>query len=237
MLVDNLVFETPFLSQTTQLNQQTFPQVAGSHADRMKRLDEVEHFLQLFQRVSGVVRNVFQRSLEKTEIVDVADDQFGCFPLQFGHVGGVQLLPEMLLQSFLAGNRVKEKLSSFFVLKISGRVADILSHVIPPFLIQLCQPLELFLEFAVVLGSFLGLERVDFFFQDRIGLQLLLNDIPAVPARGPARSADSAAAEAQAPAALIDFGTDGSPGRPYGKLLSRRTVTLEEQRANFKEAE
>ena len=100
------------------------------------------------------------------------------------HVGGVQLLPEMLLQSFLAGNRVKEKLASFFVLKISGRIADILSHVIPPFLIQLGQPLELLLEFAVVLGSLLGLEGVDFFFQHRICLHLLLDDIPEFQRRG-----------------------------------------------------
>ena len=97
---------------------------------------------------------------------------------EFSHVGGVQLLPEVLLQSFLAGNRVKEKLPSLFVLRISGRVADVLGHVIPPFLVQLGQPLELLLELAVVLGAFLGLERVNFFFENRIGLQLLLNDIP-----------------------------------------------------------
>ncbi len=83
----------------------------------------------------------------------------------------------MLLQSFLTGDRIKEKLTSLFVLKISRRIADILSHVIPPFFIQFCQPLELLLEFGVVIGSFLSLERVDFLFEDGICLQLLLNNI------------------------------------------------------------
>jgi hypothetical protein len=41
----------------------------------------------------------------------------------------------------------------------------------------------------------------------------------------------------RAPAALSDFGTDGSPGQPYGILLHRQTLTLEEQRVNCKEAE
>ena len=80
-------------------------------------------------------------------------------------------------ESFLAGNGIEEKLASLFVLKISRRVADVLGHVIAPLLVQLSQTLELFLEFTVVLRSFLRFERVDLFLQDRIGLQFLLNDV------------------------------------------------------------
>jgi len=39
--------------------------------------------------MSGVVRDVFQRSLEETEIVDITDNQFRLFPLRIDDVGRV----------------------------------------------------------------------------------------------------------------------------------------------------
>src|SRR5208283_4861814 len=84
----------------------------------------------------------------------------------------------MQLQSLLARNRVEEKLASLFVFQVSGRIADILRHIVSPFLIEFGQPLEFLLELGVIIRSILVLDRTDFFFQYRIGLKLLLNDVP-----------------------------------------------------------
>src|SRR5215471_9406625 len=83
----------------------------------------------------------------------------------------------MLLQRFLACDRIKEELAPFLVFRISRRVTDVLSHVVPPFFIELCKPLELLLKVSIILRSFLGLESANFFFKDGISLEFLLHDI------------------------------------------------------------
>ena len=96
---------------------------------------------------------------------------------RFVNVGCVQLLPKVALQSFLAGDRVEEKLPSLLVFGVSRRIAYILGHVISPFLVQFGEPLELLLELPVVLGALFRVEGAGFLFENRIRLELLLNDI------------------------------------------------------------
>ena len=104
LFVTILVLETPCpLFPDDLANQQTnFSQVLASHADRMERLNKGEHFLELSQGMAGILRDLFQRSLEKPEVVHVADNQFRRFPLQFGHVGSVQLFSKMAVAKFPA---------------------------------------------------------------------------------------------------------------------------------------
>ncbi len=54
---------------------QTISQTAGiAYARRMKALDEGEHVLEIFLRYSGVERHLFWRRLQKSVVVDVAND-------------------------------------------------------------------------------------------------------------------------------------------------------------------
>src|SRR6478736_3737364 len=118
MLIHDLVLKALLFAQTAELNEQTFSQISGTNADRMERLDKAEHFFKLAQRMVRILGDFFQRNLQKTQIVHVADDQFRRFPLRFADVGRVQLLPKVMLQSFLGGDRVEEKLTSLLVLSV-----------------------------------------------------------------------------------------------------------------------
>src|SRR3984885_1226762 len=89
----------------------------------------------------------------------------------------------MLLERFLIGERVEEKLASFFVLLTSRRVRDVLRHIIPPFLIQFRQSLEFFLEFGIC-RAVLGVAKVGVFLEEWVGLKLLLNEIFELQRRG-----------------------------------------------------
>src|ERR1700733_3752774 len=83
----------------------------------------------------------------------------------------------MLLERFLIGERVEEKLASFFVLLTSRRVRDVLRHITPPFFIQFRQSLEFFLEFGFICRAVLGVAKVGVFLEEWVGLKLLLNQI------------------------------------------------------------
>ena len=89
----------------------------------------------------------------------------------------------MLLQRFLSRDRIEKELALFFVLLGAGAVAAGLRHVIAPFVVELGELLELGFEILVGRGRcrrFLGRVRIGFgreFFQDRIGLHLLLDEV------------------------------------------------------------
>ena len=60
-----------------QLDEQTLAQVARADAGRIEALDEREHVLEILLRDAGIQRHLFRRGLEKSVVVDVADDQLG----------------------------------------------------------------------------------------------------------------------------------------------------------------
>ena len=81
VLGDDFVFEAVLFAVAFQLNEQAFAQIARAHARRIKALDEREHVLEIFLGDAGIQRHLFRRGLEKTVVVDVADDELGGFAI------------------------------------------------------------------------------------------------------------------------------------------------------------
>ena len=81
VLRDNFVFEAAFFPFTLQLNEQTLAQIARAHASWIEALDERKHFLEIFLRNSGTECHFFRRALEKSVVIDVANDQLRCFAI------------------------------------------------------------------------------------------------------------------------------------------------------------
>ena len=122
------------------------------------------------------------RGLEKSVVVDVADDQLGGFAVVRVQHRLVQLSHQMLLERFLGGDRIEKKLALVFRFLGTAAVAARLRHVIAPFLIQFGQLIELSLEIFVGRGGlfllpFLRRRIGGQLFQDRIGFHFLLDQI------------------------------------------------------------
>ena len=121
--------------------------------------------------------------MEKTIVVDVADDQLRGLAVVGAQRRLVELTHQMLLERFLRRDRIEKELALLFVLLGAGAVAAGLRHVIAPFVVELCQLLELGFEIVVRLrrrGRFFGSVRVGLggeFFQHRVGFHLLLDEI------------------------------------------------------------
>ena len=77
VLGNDLVFEAVAFAVAFQLNQEAFAQIARAHARWIEALDEREHVLEILLRDAGVHRHLFRSGLEKTVVVDVADDELG----------------------------------------------------------------------------------------------------------------------------------------------------------------
>ncbi len=92
------------------------------------------------------------RDLEETVIVDVADDEFGRFPIIRVQRRLVELTHQVLLKRFLGGDGIEEELALFLIFLRTGAVAARLRHVIAPFVVQFRQLIELGLEFFVCGG-------------------------------------------------------------------------------------
>ena len=92
----------------------------------------------------------------------------------------IELRHQVLLQRLGGGNGIEKELAFLFVLVGAGAVAARLRHVIAPFLIELGQFIEFFLELLIArrrLGSrrriWIGRE----FFQYWIGFHFLLHQV------------------------------------------------------------
>ena len=91
--------------------------------------------------------------MEKSVIVDIANDQFRSLALTGFNDGLVQLCDEILLKRFLDWNRIEEELALVICLRTTPAIEAVaggLRHVIAPFLVQTRQLLEFILESIVV---------------------------------------------------------------------------------------
>src|SRR5260370_3811670 len=111
-----------------------------------------------------------------------------------------------------------------------------LGKVVSPFCVQFGKALELLLELPVVLGALFRLERAGFLFENRIRLELLLNDVLEFQSRS-----------LQYMKALLQLWREHllhrqilelmNPRTCHTKnLLSHQTLTLEERRPHWKRA-
>ena len=100
-LTDNFVFERVLLPRALHLQHQTFPQIPRAHTRWMKALNQGEHILEIFFRDPGVERHLFRSGLQKTVIVDVADDQFRGLAIVSVQKVLIELSHQMLLERLL----------------------------------------------------------------------------------------------------------------------------------------
>ena len=164
-----------------QLNEQALAQVARADAGRIKALDEQEHRLEIFLRDAGIERHVLGRDLEKTVVVDVADDELGGLAIVGVERRLVELTHEVLLKRFLRRDGIEKELALLLLVLRTGAVAAGLRHVIAPLVIELGQLIELLLE---IIFRRLGVGslplfgcRLGQFFEHGVGLHFLLDEI------------------------------------------------------------
>src|SRR5439155_8166914 len=135
VLRDNFVFEAAFFPFTLQLNEQTLAQIARAHASWIEALDERKHLLEILLRNSRVECHFFRRALQKSVVVDVADDHFCRLTIIGTERRLVQLSYQILLKRFLRGDGIEKELALVFCFLRTAVVAARLRHVIAPFLI------------------------------------------------------------------------------------------------------
>ena len=178
VFADDLILQGVFLTEPAELNEKAIPQVERADAGRVKALDHFENALQIGHGHAGVGVHFFRRGLEKAVVIDVADHQLGQSLVTGLEFRAVDLADEMLLERFLVGDGIEEKLPPFLVVVTAAVVAGVLRHVFAPLLVELGKLIELLFEIFVLLILFLGGRRLGrFFFEHRIGLQLLLHDV------------------------------------------------------------
>ena len=83
----------------------------------------------------------------------------------------------MLLEGFLVRDGIEKELPALLFVVIAAAVAAVLRHVLSPFLVELCEVIEFLLEVLVLPGGVLVVALRNFLFQDRVGLEFLLNDV------------------------------------------------------------
>src|SRR5205814_4278469 len=100
-----------------------------------------------------VQRHFLRGALEKSVVVDVADDQLRSFSVVGAEYGLVQLRDQILLKCFLDSNGIKKELAFLVCLLRTAPAIEAgagrLRHVIAPFLIQACQFFEFVPEILV----------------------------------------------------------------------------------------
>jgi hypothetical protein len=72
---------------------------------------------------------------------------------------------------------VEKKLAPFLIFLIAGGIAHALRHEIPPLLVKLGQLFKFLLEIGIIGRALFVLINATLFFQYRIGLQFLLNEV------------------------------------------------------------
>ena len=109
--------------------------------------------LEIFLRDAGVQRHLFRRGLQKSVVVDVADDQLGRLAIIGIERGLVELPHQMLLQRLLRRDGIEEKLALVFLFLRAAAVTARLRHVIAPFVIEFGELIELLFEFFVAVSA------------------------------------------------------------------------------------
>lgn len=138
--------------------------------------------LEVFLRNAGVHRHLLRGGLEKAAVIDVADDYFRGLAVVRAERGLIELPHQVLLQRFLGGDGIEEKLALLLVLLGAAAIAARLRHVIAPLVIQLRELIELLFEIVVraglrVLGCGLGAGLIRQLLEHGIGFHLLLDEI------------------------------------------------------------
>src|SRR6516162_1052502 len=90
----------------------------------------------------------------------------------------------MLLKGLLRSEGVEKELPALLILLVPRSIADILRHVISPFLVEPSQAFEFLLKFGVVTGWLLQFVGASFLLQHGVGLEFLLNDVSQLEGRG-----------------------------------------------------
>ena len=90
----------------------------------------------------------------------------------------------MLLERFLVRDGIKKELPPLLLVLAAAVVAAALRHVFAPLLVQLGELLEFFLEIVVLLAVIVRRRFWRLFFQHRVGLQFLLDDVAKLQHRG-----------------------------------------------------
>ena len=76
----------------------------------MKTLYQRQHFLEIFLGGSRIQRHFFRCALEKSVVIDVANDQLSRFAVAGVEGGLIQLSQKILLKSFLHGDGIEKEL-------------------------------------------------------------------------------------------------------------------------------
>ncbi len=115
--LDDLVFEGAFLADAPQLDQQAIAQVARRRRPR----GEMSGWSPRTRLMSSRAMPVFWAissgdGLEKSQVVDVADDQFGDFLVRALEIAAVDLLEKVLLEGLVGDDGIEEKLAALLIL-------------------------------------------------------------------------------------------------------------------------
>ena len=110
------IFERFLPAGAFELQQQTFAQVARTHARRIEGLDYFEDFGDFFRRQIGCRRHLFHRRLEVAVIINVANDQLRDAALLVQQVGVPRLVHQHLGEGGSHRERVEHELALFLLL-------------------------------------------------------------------------------------------------------------------------
>jgi hypothetical protein len=119
-------------------------------------------------------------------VVDVADDHLGGFSVVAVEFPGLELVEEVLLERFGAGDGVEEELAALFVFGGAALERPALGHVIAPFLVEFGEAIEFLAEIVGGIsggiaggigGGGVGVGLDGDLFEDRVGGELLLDEL------------------------------------------------------------
>src|SRR5947199_8756140 len=83
-------------------------------ARRIKSLDQSQHLLEIFLWNTRVQRHFLRRALEKSVIIDIANDELRSFAISGTEQALVQLPDQVLVKRFLHRNGIERKLALIF---------------------------------------------------------------------------------------------------------------------------
>src|SRR5437016_14502467 len=80
-------------------------------ARRIKSLDQSQHLLEIFLWNTRVQRHFLRRALEKSVIIDIANDELRSFAISGTEQALIQLPDQALVKRFLHRNGIERKLA------------------------------------------------------------------------------------------------------------------------------
>ncbi len=155
---DHLGLQLLTFSETIDLDQEAFAQVARTGANRIESLDQIERRLRHGVFDPGRLRDLDQRHFQKTGVVDIADDLLADAN-HVGIAGGKSQLPQQMVGEVgcldLGIEKELAPLGRFGIVGRGGRI--VLGELFAPFLVLLAQFRDLLVP---ILRIGLGLDLV-----------------------------------------------------------------------------